>query len=160
MKKAYILIEVLLCLVLILLFSSVCIISTGRGSGATLQIKTDDFLTLNRFARCHAEISGKKSKLLLENNKVKLLLEDNFGNTYEIPTMRDMVNNLNDNASFECENSNFIVYLPDGSIEKSDQVTLKLDECETNLALITIGEFNQVNVIYTNFLSNSKVFNN
>jgi hypothetical protein len=114
-----------------------------------LNEKVSNYITLNRYVRCNAEISGKKAIILVETNKLKVIQQDNLtGQTTNIPTLEPQIDDLNDQAIFESERTNIITYLPDGSIEKEGTVGIKIEdnENEEQQMWITVSEFNHITI--------------
>lgn len=131
---------------------SVCIVSIDSMWNKKVQLKSkvDDYITLNRFVKYNAMLNGKKTKVLIDTNKLKVVEEDNFtGNTAEIFTLQSKVNELNDETLFESGdfiNKNIVTivtYYPDGSIEKEGTVGIKIED-EEDETWVTINEWDKV----------------
>jgi type II secretory pathway pseudopilin PulG len=149
-NKAFTLIEVLLSVSLILLFTSACVFNFGSLWNKKVQLdsKVENYITLSRYVQCNAELSGKKAKILIETNKVKVVEENFQGETTSILTLQPQLEDLNDQAIFESEDTNVVTYLPDGSIEKEGTVGIKIEDDENTeeQKWITIGDFNRITI--------------
>jgi len=148
-QRAFTLIEVLLSVSLVLMFMTAMVFNFGSlmNSKVRLDSKIEQYITLNRYVRCNAELNGKKAIILVETNKLKVIQQDNLtGQTTNIPTLEPQIEELNDEAIFESEETNIVTYFPDGSIEKEGTVGIKVEnnENEEQEMWITIGEFNHV----------------
>lgn len=155
-KNGFTLIEVLLSTSLVLLFMSAMVFNFGTlvNNKVRLESKIENYITLSRYVKCNAQLSGMKAKILVETNKIKVIEESYKGETVEIPTLQPQLEDLNDQAYFESEETNVVTYLPDGSIEKEGTVGIKIEnsEDEEEQKWVTIGDFNRVTVssVHTN----------
>lgn len=150
-QKGFTLIEVLLSLSLMLMLVSACVFNFNAllNNQVRIENKVSGYLTLNRFAQCSAELMGKKSKIVIDNNKVKVIMETYQGETSNIPTLESQIEELNADALFDGIDTNVVVYLPDGSLEKGGQVNISIENGdETNAAQVAIYEWNNVRVAY------------
>ena len=145
MKKAFTLIEVLLSLSLILILSSVMVFSLNSlwNNKSRLDNKIINYITLSRFVRANAELSGKKGKIIIESNKLKVILED-FRGIQPIETLQPQIDDLNDSAIFDGE-TNVLTYFPDGSLEKGGVVGITVEN-DTNQVFVKISEWNQITI--------------
>jgi prepilin-type N-terminal cleavage/methylation domain-containing protein len=150
-QKGFTLIEVLLSLSLMLLLVSACVFNfnTLLNNQVRIENKVSGYLTLNRFAQCSAELMGKKSKIMIDQHKVKVVMETYQGETSNIPTLESQIEELNSDALFDGNETNVITYNPDGSLEKGGKVNVSIENGdETNVAHIAITEWNTVSVVY------------
>jgi prepilin-type N-terminal cleavage/methylation domain-containing protein len=146
-QKAFTLIEVLLTTSLVLMFSAACVFNFGTllNSKVRLDEKVSNYITLSRYVKCNAELSGKRAKILVETNKLKVITEDFQGSVDNIPTLQPQLDDLNDQAYFESEDTNVVTYLPDGSVEKEGTVGIKVEDDENEeQKWVTIGDFNRI----------------
>lgn len=151
-RKAFTLIEVLLSTSLVLMFMSAMVFNFGTlvNNKVKLESKIENYITLSRYVKCNAQLSGMKAKILVETNKLKVVQVDSLtGDTTEIPTLQPQIEDLNDQAIFESEETNIVTYLPDGSIEKEGTVGIKMEdknEIEDQQMWVTIGEWNRIRI--------------
>ncbi len=149
-NKAYTLIEILLSVSLVLIFMITMVFNFGNLVNNKVQLiaKVENYITLNRYVQCKAKLSGKKTKILIETNKLKVVEEDDFsGIVTEIPTLQPQIDSLNDQTIFESEETNVITYLPDGSIEKEGTINIKVENNEEDESLwVTINEWNGIKI--------------
>jgi len=147
-KNAFTLIELLLSLTLILLLSTACIFNfnTLNDNKTQLKFKADDYITLNKFVRANAELSGKNGRIFIETNKLKVVLIDFQGNINKIDNLQNQLDSLNDFTIFENDETNLITYFPDGSINRDSIVRITLEN-DTNSVLIKISEMNRSSVL-------------
>lgn len=155
-KKSFTLIETLLSLSILLLIGSVSIFYINTESKKTdyLEEKIINYIVLNRYIKCYAEIGGNKGKIILNDNKLNVILEDIYGNITNIPVLNPLINNINDNTRFECQRTNIITYLPDGFIEKTEELYFNIKDIETNWIIIKIDMWNNIQYYRTNSLIN------
>jgi prepilin-type N-terminal cleavage/methylation domain-containing protein len=155
-NKAYTLVEILLSITIIgLLISAMVFNFSGLvNNKSLLKTKVEQYITLNRYVKYNASLNGKKTKILVETNKLKVVMEDNFtGIDTEISTLKPQLNDLNDQTYFESEdfiNTNvvtIVIYLPDGSIEKYGTVGIKIEEEEL---WVGINEWSKPTINSTN----------
>ncbi len=148
--KAFTLIETLLSLTLVLLLTSAMVFNMDSlwNNRVRMDTKIEDYHTLARYAKCNAELKGMKSKIVLTNNKVGVILENFQGSVQEIPTLQSQLDDLNADVLFESEDTNIVTYLPDGSVEKGGVISMTMDE--TNSVQIEVNEWDQFSIIHTN----------
>lgn len=149
-NRAFTLIEVLLSVSLVLMFITAMVYNFGSlmNSKVRLDSKVEQYITLNRYVQCNAELSGKKAIVLVETNKIKVVQQDNLtGTATDIPTLQPQIDDLNDQAIFESEETNIVTYFPDGSIEKEGTVGIKVEDNENEEQLwVTIGEWRHIKI--------------
>lgn len=160
MNRAYTLIEVLLSTVLLLLLSASCVFNmTGKWNGfENIETKRQDFITLMKFAKCHAATSGIQTKVNVENNRLSVFSEDYSGNKMLISSVQSMVDSINEGIFFDSNEENVINYYPDGNVEMESQIWFSFDLEFTNVFLINVSEWNNIEMISTNFPSISEPF--
>jgi type II secretory pathway pseudopilin PulG len=136
--RAYTLIEMLLVTVLLMFFSTACILSVGFNTNhTTIKTKIENYKTLTRFIKANSSLSGIPISILTVSNK--LILSTN------IPTVQLQIDELNDNLIVLNNETNPIVtYFPDGSIEGGDTLNI---EFENEVAYVTINDWNVVDVV-------------
>lgn len=132
-----------------MILSIACVVNmdTVWNSRVRIEDKVMNFITLNRFVKYNAQLSGMKSKVFIDNNKIKVVLENIDGITNSIVSLQSQIDEVNDSVEFNSEETNIVTYLPDGSLENGGSVNLKIEE---ESALISINEWNKVDVVYTN----------
>lgn len=150
-KSGYTLIETLMSVVLILVFSCASIMCYENVfANSSIEYKIDNYVSLNRFVQCNAEINGKNAKILVIDNKIKAEMEDNDGEFQNIPSLQNQVEDLNDDTEFESDNENVAIYFPDGSSEKYGPVSISMNDDTNNIVIVDINEVNTVSITYTN----------
>lgn len=111
-----------------------------------MEIKTEEYVTLHRFAKCNAQLSGKKSKVIIENNKLNLVLEDFNGEISYIPSLQRHIDRLNNSVTFTGQ-SNVVTYMPDGSLENGGTIRMFLKSDNSESITIMINEWNKIKMI-------------
>lgn len=151
-NKGFSLIETLLSLSLLLLFLSVAIAYTSNMFMTDVQVQTkvDNYVALNRYLKCDASLYGKKTIIMMVRNKVEAIMESSDGTMTNISSLQPQLENLNESVKFSCPFENAVTYLPNGAVEQSNPVTMIVDENTNKVATITIQEFNEPSVVYTN----------
>jgi hypothetical protein len=153
-RSGYTLIETLMSLVLILVFSCTSIVCYENVlANSSIEYKVDNYVSLNKFVQCNAEINGKNAKILVIDNKIKAEMEDNDGEFQDISSLQDQIENLNDDTEFESDNENVAIYFPDGSSEKFGPVNISMNEDTNKIVIVDINEVNTVSITHTNRVS-------
>lgn len=135
--RAYTLIEMLLVTVLLMFFSTVCILSVGiNTSHTTIKSKIESYKTLTRFVKAHSALSGMPVSIVVENNEIKT--------STNITSIQLQIDELNNNLIVLNDDTNVIVtYYPDGSVEGGDVLNIRF---ENENASIKINDWNVVDV--------------
>ena len=158
-NKAFSLVETLLSLTLVMMFLGAFITYIANPSltaEVRIETKVSDYISLNKYVKYNAELNGKKTMLLVVSNKVEAVIEDTDGTYKDILSLSPQLEALNENTIFECGETNIaVIYLPTGEIEENGELTMIIENNNTNrIALINIGEFDKVSIIYTNIDNN------
>lgn len=169
-NKAFTLLETLLSTILMLIFSvSFILCFNSINNEKNIESNVSEYLTINRYVKCYAELNGKKTKISIIENKLKVEIEEDIDIYTNIILLQPQIDNLNNIVNFEIPtedvddgfiDNEVVIYLPDGSIEKSRVISLgEIDNTNNIVNILSVGfnrfEINYLNITNTDFYEES-----